>query len=187
MILLHSCVRSRSRIQAGWRLLVCCIAGMLLVSAKLTAQMPPGLPGPPRPPISWWERPWWNDTAAQGLNLSDNQKTDINTIVKDYRSKMMELLFTMEKADKDVAAAFGEGSVDQRKANDAIERLAASRGELTRTLSQMSLKLRLVLTADQWQQLQQRSTDGRAGWGKGRGRRGDDGRPGPPASNATKP
>jgi len=162
---------------------------MLLVAAPLAAQMPPGppgLPGPPRPPISWWESPWWNDTAAQGLNLSDAQKTDINAILKDYRNKMMDLRSTMEKADKDVAAAFGDASVDQRKANDAIERLAASRGELTRTLSQMSLKLRMVLTAEQWQQLQQRGADARAAWGKGRGRRGDDARRVAPASSATK-
>ena len=140
-----------------------------------------------RPLGSWWERPWWNGSLARDLNLTDAQKTDINAIVKDYRTKMMDLSTAVEKADKDVAAAFGESPVDQRKANEAIEKLAASRGDLTRTLSQMSLKLRVVLTAEQWQDLQQRGTEGRSGRGKGRGRRGTEGRQGqaPPAS-ATK-
>jgi Spy/CpxP family protein refolding chaperone len=142
----------------------------------------------PRPLGSWWERPWWNSSLAQDLNLTDAQKTDINGIVKDYRTKMMDLRGTVEKADKDVAAAFGESPVDQRKANEAIERLAAARGDLTRTLSQMSLKLRVVLTADQWQSLQQRGLESRSGRGKGRGRREDDARqvPPPPPPSAAK-
>jgi Spy/CpxP family protein refolding chaperone len=160
---------------------MCFLVAALFLAAPLVAQ------GPPRPPLSWWESPWWNDAAAHGLNLTEAQKSDINAIVKDYRNKMMDLRSTMEKADKDVAAAFGENAVDQRKANEAIERLAASRGELTRTLSQMSLKLRMVLTAEQWQQLQQHGADGRGGWGKGRGRRGDDARPGGPPANPAKP
>lgn len=161
------------------------LAGLLIVMCLTTLNLLAQGGPPPRSPISWWESPWWNDAAAHGLNLSDSQKTDINAIVKDYRNKMMDLRSTLEKADKDVAAAFGESPVDQRKANDAIEKLAASRGEFTRTLSQMSLKLRMVLTAEQWQQLQQRSPDGRGAW-KGRGRRGEDGRPGSSATNPTK-
>ena len=45
--------------------------------------------------------------------------------------------------------------MDQTKANDAINQLAAARGELTKAVSQMDLKLRMILTAQQWQQLQQ--------------------------------
>jgi hypothetical protein len=44
--------------------------------------------------------------------------------------------------------------VDQAKANQAIERLIAARTDLTRTLSQMSLRLRTVLTEQQWHDLQ---------------------------------
>jgi len=168
----------RKTILLGLAVLLCAFAGNVPAQSPLRSQGPRS--------AFWWESPWWNGAAAQNLNLSDTQKTDINGIVKDYRSKMMDLRSTMEKADKDVAAAFGENPVDQRKANDAIEKLAASRGELTRALSQMSLKLRLVLTADQWQELQQRSTEGRGAWSKNRGRRSGDARPGPPSPSATK-
>jgi Spy/CpxP family protein refolding chaperone len=141
--------------------------------------------GPPRPLLSWWESPWWNSSVAQDLNLTDAQKTDINGIVRDYRPKMMDLRAAMQTADRDVAAAFGENPVDQRKANDAIDRLAAARGDLTRALSQMSLKLRTVLTAEQWQELERRSLAARR-FNKDdrRPRRGPDARstPTPPAS-----
>ncbi len=168
---------------AGWGLLFMAVPAILLAQGPPSAQES----RPPRPFVSWWEGPWWNGRAAQALNLSEAQKTDINGIVKDYRTKMMDLRVAMQKADGDVEAAFSENPVDQRKANDAIEKLAAARGDLTRTLSQMSLKLRLVLTAEQWQALQERNSSGRGEGRIGRGRRGFDrnGVPPPPPS-ATK-
>lgn len=174
-------MRTRTSVAILW-LLLSATPGMLLAQSPPAAQEA----RPPRPFVSWWEGPWWNGRAAQALNLSDAQKSEINGIVKDYRTKMMDLRGTMEKADTDVESAFGESPVDQRKANDAIEKLAAARGDLTRTLSQMSLKMRVVLTAEQWQELQRRSPSARGDRGIGRGRRGYDGAPGPPPASATK-
>jgi hypothetical protein len=44
--------------------------------------------------------------------------------------------------------------VDQGKTNQAIEQLIAARSTLTRSLSELSLKLRVLLSAVQWQELQ---------------------------------
>ena len=126
----------------------------------------------------------------EDVNLSEAQKNDIGAVVKDYRGKMMDITASIAKADADVEAAFDENPVDQRKAADAIERLAGARADLTRTLSQMSLKLRMVLTADQWQELQRRQPrkfDRDRGRGAGSGRPGN-ARPsfGPPPSSDTK-
>ena len=46
--------------------------------------------------------------------------------------------------------------VDPAKTNEAIERLVDARSDLTRTLTQLSLKLRLILSEEQWQELQRR-------------------------------
>src|ERR1700692_3879234 len=43
---------------------------------------------------------------------------------------------------------------DQAKANEAINRLVTARAELTRAISQFSLKVRTVLTAQQWLEMQ---------------------------------
>ncbi len=179
------------------KLMVASVGLWLAVTAGTAVAQTAPSPGPaggaqeartPRGFSSWWEGPWWNGRAAQALNLSEAQKADINAVVKDYRTKMMDLRTAMQKADGDVEAAFGENPVDARKANDAIEKLAAVRADLTRTLSQMSLKMRLVLTAEQWQELERRSPAGRGERGIGRGRRGFDGSgtPPPPPPSATK-
>jgi Spy/CpxP family protein refolding chaperone len=100
----------------------------------------------------------------------------------------MDIRSAIAKADADVQTAFDENPVDQRKASDAIDRLASARADLTRTLAQMSLKLRTVLTADQWQELQRRQPRRfDRGRGPGSGRSGGAGRPsfGPaPSSDA---
>jgi len=46
--------------------------------------------------------------------------------------------------------------VDQQKVNAVIDRLVAARSDLSRTLSQMGLKLRMVLTVQQWQEVEKR-------------------------------
>ena len=142
-------------------------------------------PGSPGGRPSWWERPWWNSRLVQDLNLTEAQQGDIRAAVREYRDKIVEIRSAMQRADGEVESAFAENPVDQRKAADAIERLSTARGDLTRTLSLMSLKLRTILTAEQWQELQRRQPPGgRGGAGSfGRGRRGPFGG-GPPAGFA---
>ena len=60
----------------------------------------------------------------------------------------------MNQAEQTLVQEFNRNPVDPSKANVAIERLVDARSDLTRTLSQLSLKLRLVLTEEQWQQLE---------------------------------
>ena len=81
----------------------------------------------------------------------------------------------MEEATRKLQAAFDESPVDQAKSNAAIEHLAAARSDLFLATSQMDLKIRTVLTDEQWQQLKMRQH--RAGRAEaGRRRRG-----GPPS------
>jgi Spy/CpxP family protein refolding chaperone len=102
-------------------------------------------------------RPWWDGQISRDLNLSDVQSKQIRSTVEEYRGRMMDLRATVNRAEHDVQASFDEDPVDQTKANDAINRLASARGELTRAVSQMDLRLRTILTAEQWNQLQSRT------------------------------
>jgi Spy/CpxP family protein refolding chaperone len=115
-----------------------------------------------------WEGAWWNSPIVQNLDLTQAQRKDIRGTVRDYRGHLMDLREAVQRADSDLEIALGENPLDQRKANDAIEHLATARGELTRTLSQMTLRLRTILTSDQWQELQKRQAERRAGPLRGR-------------------
>lgn len=120
------------------------LAILILSGAALLAQ-------PSRGMFAWWDSP-----LAKDLNLSDAQTTQIRATVKEYRVKLIDLRANLEKAEGEVEDAFNEPSLDQRKANEAIEKLASSRADFTRAISQMSLRLRTVLTPEQWAELQKR-------------------------------
>jgi Spy/CpxP family protein refolding chaperone len=132
----------------------------------------------PGPPL--WEGAWWNSPIVQNLDLTETQRKDIRGTVREYRGHLMDLREAVQRADSDLEIALGESPLDQRKANEAIEHLATARGELTRTLSQMTLRLRTILTSDQWQELQRREAQRRTG----AFRRNEEGgrRPSPPSA-----
>jgi Spy/CpxP family protein refolding chaperone len=124
------------------RYLVLC----LVFACALPAQMPRG------------QYAWWNSPVVQDLKLSDSQRREIRLTVKDYRVRLLDIRARMEKAESDLETLFNQDPVDTPKANEAIDRLASTRSELTRALSQMSLKLRSLLSVQQWQQLQDYQT-----------------------------
>lgn len=130
-----------------------------LLPAVLLAQ-----PSPParRQGPALWEGAWWSSPIVQNMDLSETQRKDIRGTVRQYRGHLMDLREAVQRADSDLEIALNENPLDQRKANEAIERLATARGELTRTLSQMTLRLRSVLSNEQWQELQKRQAERRS-------------------------
>jgi Spy/CpxP family protein refolding chaperone len=130
--------------------------------------------------------PWWNNPIANGVELTDAQRVQIRSVTGEYRGRMMEVRDAVRKAESDLDAVFNEDTVDQRKGSEAIERLTKARGDMTRAVAEMSLRMRAVLTPQQWQDLRQQAREARrpsrrenAGRGSappqgvgGRGRRG---------------
>jgi Spy/CpxP family protein refolding chaperone len=110
---------------------------------------------PPRGFFAWWDSPIVGD-----LNLKEDQHQQIREVVRSYRNKLIDQRSAMDKAEGDLEDVFNDEKIDQRKANDAVERLANARAEMSRTVSQMSLKLRSILTAGQWHELQKRMPKG---------------------------
>jgi Spy/CpxP family protein refolding chaperone len=93
---------------------------------------------------------------SDDLNLSESQQKQIKAICKESAKKVFELREAWNKAETELQGAFDESPVDQTKANNAIEHLTAARSELFRATSQMDLKIRTVLTDEQWKDLKKR-------------------------------
>jgi Spy/CpxP family protein refolding chaperone len=121
--------------------------------------------------------PWWDGPVAKNLDLTDAQNMQIRAAVAEYRDKLRDLRAAVNKAESDLESVFKEETVDQKQANDAINQLVAARGELLKTTSQLDLKLRSILTAQQWRTLQEQQRPGR---GPGSPRRRGPGGPGGP-------
>lgn len=117
----------------------------ILLSCAVWAQMPKGF-------YAWWSRP----EIARDLNLSPAQRQQIRATVQQFRPHLLNVRATVNQAEEALAEQFNHDPINPEKTNEAIERLVDARSDLTRTLSQLSLKLRLVLTEQQWQELQRR-------------------------------
>jgi heavy-metal resistance protein len=118
---------------------------LLLAAGPLCAQMPKGM-------YAWWGRP----EIRRDLNLTPQQQRQIQFTVRQFRPRLIDIRAEVEKAEIDLQAQFDHDPVDPAKTNQAIDRLISARSDLTRALSELSLKLRLVLNEQQWEQLQRR-------------------------------
>jgi len=127
---------------------------------------------PRRPPETrpiemqdWWTRP----VVVKGLNLSEAQTKQLNAIQASYVDRLMVLKVAMHTAETNLDNMFNQAAPDDWKAEAVIDQYAHAREDLTRTLTKLTLQMRNVLTAEQWQQLQDRD-GGRGGPGPGQGR-----------------
>jgi Spy/CpxP family protein refolding chaperone len=100
---------------------------------------------------SWWDRP-----AVRNLGLSEDQLAQIRAIARDSRDRLIQLRADVKVAQGALADAMSQDPVDNNKASAAIDKVVTARGELMRAVSQMSLKMRQILTASQWQELRKR-------------------------------
>lgn len=121
------------------------------VLLALIALLTPALAQPPRAYFPWWESP-----LAKELNLSDEQRQKIRQIVRESRNQLIDKRAAAEKAEAELEDLFSEPVIDQARALQAIDRLVAARSDLTRAFAELSLKVRTVLTPEQWKDLQQR-------------------------------
>jgi Spy/CpxP family protein refolding chaperone len=118
--------------------------------------------------------PWWENPVANGLTLSDAQWTQVTQILSESRDRLAAERREAERAERDFEAAVNAEAVDAQRGRAAIDRLVKARSIFTQDFSQMTLRLRAVLTTEQWRSLQTRRV-GREGKGprpEGRGRKG---------------
>jgi Spy/CpxP family protein refolding chaperone len=96
-----------------------------------------------------------NPEVAKRLNLTEAQTHQVDQVYQEDRPRLFSVREEVNKAEAAVDAAFNEDPVDQAKGNDAINRLTAARSELTKAVSQHDLRIRMILTTQQWQQLKE--------------------------------
>jgi len=150
-----------------WKYVLACL--VLAVPAALSAQGSRG-----------GFFPWWDSPMVSGLDLTDAQRAEIRSVIREYRGRIVEVRDAVQKAENDLDQVFNEDTVDQRRGSEAIDRLTKARAEMTKSVSELSLRMRAVLTTQQWQDLRQREQAARAEnagrgsgqpRGSGRGRR----------------
>jgi Spy/CpxP family protein refolding chaperone len=114
----------------------------------------PAIAQPPRAYFPWWDQPLTKD-----LNLTPAQRQKIRATVHEYRDKLIQQRAAVQKAEIELEDVFDNDTIDAPRAFAAVENLARARENLTRTFAEMALRLRMVLTNQQWRELQKRRRD----------------------------
>jgi len=112
---------------------------------------------------------WWDSPIAQNLNLTPEQQQQIRATVREFRDRLIEQRAGVQKAEAGFMDFLNDDQVNEAKAKESVDKLVVARGDLMRSVSLMSLRLRAVLTPQQWQELQRRRAQQRPQGPQGRG------------------
>ncbi|HXE13516.1 MAG TPA: periplasmic heavy metal sensor [Bryobacteraceae bacterium] len=99
---------------------------------------------------------WWNSQVTRDLHLSQDQEKQIREIVSSYRGQLIDARASVQKAEGELQDILNSDHVDLKQSQPTIDKLAKARAESTRVFTEMSLRLRTVLTLDQWHELVER-------------------------------
>ncbi len=115
----------------------------------------PGMPGPPmeRAFHQHFGRWWNNPELAQQLNLTDQQKKQMDDIFLQHRLKIIDLNANLEKQETLLRPMIEADQPDEAKVLSQIDAVAQARADLEKANAHMLFDLRKTLTPDQWQKL----------------------------------
>lgn len=165
-----------------WTLLVAAmILGLALPAA---AQMgPEGAPrhqGPRHQPP-----PFWRDAeTAQALGLSEEQINSLEDLAYTFRGQEITLRAQLETAQLELERAMHDSAANEQIVLKAARKVADLQGQLFVLGAEHQLKVRKVLTTDQWKKLEAMRPPHGPGQGRGRGHGGPGRDQGGPPPNA---
>jgi Spy/CpxP family protein refolding chaperone len=119
----------------------------------------------------WWDNP----QMAQQLNLTDQQKKQMDDIFLQHRLKLIDLNASLEKQETLLHPMIEADQPDETKILAQIDAVAQARAELEKANARMLFDIRKTLTPEQWQKLKTMREEHR-----GKMMRGGPGRPGGP-------
>ena len=126
------------------------IAGATLLVATGLAAQPLGVP-----PGRWWERP----QVAEQLALTAEQKARLESLSVENARGMIDIKAAVEKAELDLRVVAEAEPFDATKVRAAFRTVQQARTRLENERFEALLRVREVLSADQWRQLRELTRD----------------------------
>ncbi len=116
----------------------------MMAASGLAAAQPLGIP-----PGRWWEQP----KVAEQLALTADQTQQLNTLTLGHARTMVDLKGAVEKAAIDLRAAAEADPFDPKQVRLSFSVVQQARTRLESERFDMLLKVRQVLTTEQWHKL----------------------------------
>jgi len=127
-----------------------------LTAGGAWAQEPPGPGGPhgpgPMPHGQWWK----NSEVVKDLGLTEAQVSQIEAAFFEHRRSLIDLRAELEHKELDLQTLMDADRPDTAKVSGQIDAVLAARNKLEKSNAMMLLKIRQVLSVEQWKKLQAR-------------------------------
>jgi Spy/CpxP family protein refolding chaperone len=122
--------------------------GLMLLTALGAASQtgPTGLMG------RWWKMP----AMAQALNLTPEQQAKMEEVFQQNRVRLIDTNAAVDREEAIMDGLMAADPLDPVKIRAQIDRVAQARAELEKANANMLLGMRLLLTKEQWQILEER-------------------------------
>ncbi|HEY2932844.1 MAG TPA: Spy/CpxP family protein refolding chaperone [Acidobacteriota bacterium] len=105
------------------------------------------------PPGKWWRN---DPEIAQALNISPQQKDQIEAIFERYREPMLDLQLDLRTKSLVLNRMLQSDTLDERKIEAQVTAVEQVRGELAKQRMMMLVKIRGILRPEQWHALQEK-------------------------------
>jgi Spy/CpxP family protein refolding chaperone len=103
------------------------------------------------PPFDWWR----NSEVAQKLNLTDQQKQQLEQVFTQAKLQLVDLKGAVEKEEIKLQSLMNADPMQENLVLAQIENVQAARSKLGKNFALMALNFRKILSAEQWKLLQQ--------------------------------
>ncbi len=123
---------------------------MLIIIALLVMAGPVTARDVDLPPGRWWEDP----RVVERIGLTEGQQVRIREIVFERARRMIDLKAEVDKAGLDLAASVDQQEFDPAPVRAAYAVFQSARHKLENERFEMLLEVRLVLTYEQWQRIE---------------------------------
>lgn len=98
---------------------------------------------------------WWNEPRMiQKLNLTEDQRKAMDSILDQHKPELIDLRAKVEKAEVEMEPLMRADKPDEGSILAQIDKIADARKELEKSNARFLLALRSKLTVDQWKQLE---------------------------------
>ncbi len=90
----------------------------------------------------------------QQVGLADAQMQQFEQIFQENRNALSDLRVEVEKKERDLQVLLDAPKVDHRQAEPAVDALLEARNRLAKATSMMMVRMRQVVTQEQWRRMQ---------------------------------
>ncbi len=106
------------------------------------------------------EGKWWkNEELIRQLNLSLEQQKQLEKIFFTHLERAIDLRAVVEKEELKLRELLDEEEISEKRVLEQVDKLLEARKALERQRAELFLKVRLILTPEQWKNLKGKYQD----------------------------